>query len=234
MITAYPQSFTIKGNGERIEEENLVEFRLLYEGELRPTGNKGHPEETHAIRRSFHPQLRRLWKTNPNLRTMIENEGLAESIKSGPPPSVKLTMEEYFNLGISAMGKNWHRANFDLVPLVTKKMVLQCSLNIQLLRPEGEKYILQQGDIDGQLKTLFDALRIPGNAEETGGSTPEDDENPLFCLLEDDRLITEVRVTADQLLLLPHQRVVTANDAFVLIHVRLNHRDARTLGNIFG
>jgi hypothetical protein len=211
-----------------------VEFRLLYEGELRPSGNKTHALETHAIRRSFHPQLRRLWKMNTNLRTMVENEGLAESTKTGPCPADRLTMEEYFDLGINAMGKNWHRASFDLVPLVTKKMVLHCSLDIQLLRPEGEKYIFQQGDIDGQLKTLFDALRMPRNVEEAGGSIPEDGETPLFCLLEDDRLITEVRVTADQLLLLPHQREAKANDAFVLIHVRLNHKDARTFGNIFG
>jgi hypothetical protein len=232
MIPAYPQSFTIKGNGERIEEENLVEFRLLYEGELRPTSNKGHPEETHAIRRSFHPQLRRLWKINQNLKTMAQNEGLKESQRTGP--ATRLTMDEYFDLGVKNMGRNWNKADYDLVPLVTFDMVLRCSLDILLLRPEGRQYISNQGDIDGQLKTLFDALRRPDNMNETGKSQPQDDEMPLFCLLEDDKLISEVRVTSDQLLLLSNQKEIKANDAFVLIHVKLNHKDARTFNNVFG
>jgi hypothetical protein len=56
------------------------------------------------------------------------------------------------------------------------------------------------------VRTLLDALRIPDNADETGRATPTEDEKPLFCLLEDDRLISEVKVTADQLLTLPEQR----------------------------
>jgi hypothetical protein len=212
-----------------------VEFRLLYEGQLRPTANKKHAEETHAIRRSFHPQLKKLWKINPNLRTMAQNIGLGESQKSGP--AVTLTMDEYFNLGINSIGRNWTKAGYDLVPLVTPDMALRCSLDILLLRPHENKnkYIYSQGDIDGQLKTLFDALRRPSNRNETGGSEPpSDEEKPLFCLLEDDRLISEVRVNSDELLLLSNLRELEANDAFVLIHVKLNHKDARTFGNVFG
>jgi hypothetical protein len=46
----------------------------------------------------------------------------------------------------------------------------------------------------------------------------------FFCLLADDRLISEVRVVADELLLLPNYKQPQANDAFVVIHVRLNAR----------
>ena len=56
---------------------------------------------------------------------------------------------------------------------------------------------MRRGDIDGQIKTLFDALGIPENTEETANATPDKDEQPFFCLLQDDRLVTEVRVTTD-------------------------------------
>ena len=113
-------------------------------------------------------------------------------------------------------------------------MALRCSFDIMLLRPEEKRFIFTQGDIDGQLKTLFDALRMPGNLSKTGGMGPQDDEDPFFCLLQDDRLISEVRITTDQLLLLPNQRELKANDAYAVIHVRLNHKSARTFDNYFG
>lgn len=117
---------------------------------------------------------------------------------------------------------------------MTEEHDLRCSLDILLLRPEEPQYIYRQGDIDGQLKTLFDALRLPANSQETGGVEPQDDETPFFCLLEDDRLISEVRITTDQLLMLPNREAVKANDAYAVIHVKLNHRNARTFGNYFG
>jgi hypothetical protein len=114
-------------------------------------------------------------------------------------------------------------------------MALRCSIEVLLLRPElEERFIVRRGDIDGQVKTIFDALRIPENLDETGRIGPAADEVPFFCLLEDDRLITEVRVTTDRLLLLPNQVTVQPNDCFAVIRVRLNHGSARTFGNIFG
>ena len=132
-----------------------------------------------------------------------------------------ITDEERFDFGIKATGMRWSRAGFEFVPLVT----LRCSLYVLLLRPElGQKYILQRGDIDGQIKTLFDALRMPENLDETGKVGPQTDETPFFCLLEDDRLITEVRVTTDRLLLLPNQSSVKPNDCLAVIRVKLNHK----------
>jgi hypothetical protein len=52
-------------------------------------------------------------------------------------------------------------------------------------------------------------------------------------MLEDDKLISEVRVIADQLLLLPHEREAKANDAFVVIHVKLNYKTPRTFDQFF-
>jgi integrase len=54
--------------------------------------------------------------------------------------------------------------------------------------------LIKSGDIDGRLKTIFDALRMPKNLDETARQKPQDDEDPFFCLLEDDKLISEIRV----------------------------------------
>jgi hypothetical protein len=221
----------IVGTGDRIEENDLVEFRLIYEGELRPSGNRSRGEEMHAIRRSLHTQLRRLWTVNANLRQLADNVGNRLASGSLPPGA---TEQQRFDSGILAIGKQWSRAGYELVPLVTEEHVLRCSLDILLLRPEDKKYICNQGDIDGQIKTLFDALRLPSNSQEAGGIGPQEGETPLFCLLEDDRLISEVHITTDQLLMLPNHRDVRPNDAHAVIHVKLNHKNARTFNNYFG
>lgn len=231
MNAAPSTQLIIAGNGEGIEENCLMEFRLIYTGELHSSGNKSRGEEMHAIRRSLHPQLRRLWNVNPNLRQ------LADHLGNRDPGDMSIrgeTEQERFDFGIGAIGKKWSRLNYDFVPLVTTEHVLRCSFDILLLRPEEKRFICQRGDLDGQLKTFIDALRIPNHSGEAGGIGPQNDETPFFVLLEDDQLISEIKVTAEELLLLPDHREVKANDAHVVLHVKLNHRNARTFGNYFG
>lgn len=221
-----PHTAVFVNTGDPIESENLMEFRLLYQGELLAcTNTKRRAKEKHVIRKSFHPQLRRLWSLEENLRDYVYRK----SLRAAPDPH---TPEERFGIGIQAIGKDWSRAGFELVPLVIPEFALQCSIDVLLLRPSG--YIFTQGDIDGQLKTLIDALRIPDSVEEAGSAIPDVDEHPLFCLLQDDKLISEVKVTTDRLLLLPQEKDIKANDCYAVIHVKLNHRNARTFDNYFG
>jgi hypothetical protein len=62
---------------------------------------------------------------------------------------------------------------------------------------------------------------MPKNLDEAGGSGPQADENAFFCLLEGDKLISEIKVTTDSLLLLPRERKIKPNDAPLVIHVKL-------------
>lgn len=204
-----------------------MEFRLLYEGVL---GANRSPAQKHAIRRSFHPQLRRLWNLKKNLRQFAEHKSLRLLDRQNPRHT---TEPERFDLGIEAMGQQWEKAGFQLVPLVTPEHSVRCSLDILLLRPEENRFVFTSGDIDARLKTLFDSLRTPENPDEVGGATPQEDETPLFCLLQDDRLITEVRITTDELLLLPHERELRANDCFAVIHVKINHKSPGTFDQFF-
>ncbi len=205
--------------GEPIEDEGLMEFRLLYRGELPGSGK---PRDKHEIRRALHPQLRRLWRVKVNLRYYAAWQ--ANMLTSGVISSTS-SEQERIKIGLDAIGKQWNRAGFDFIPLATPELSLRCSLDILILRPGESKYIFEQGDLDNQVKVLFDALKLPRDVSETGGAIPQADETPFYCLLEDDRLISEVRVTADELLMLPESKAVGANDAFVIIDVKMNHRN---------
>lgn len=228
----------INSEEEIKEGENLLEFRLIYEGDLPPCTNaKRRPKEKHAIRRVFHPQLRRLWELKPNLRQLAEDLWVSSEERQNMDEKELEKLEgdkhDLSGAGLKYIGKQWNRAGYDLIPLVTQKFVLRCSLDVMLLRPGDKHFIFEQGDIDGQLKTLVDALRIPTTVEEAGGIGPQDGETPLFCLLENDNLVTEVHMVSDELLLLPHEKEVRANDAFVVIHVRLNHAHPGTFDRYF-
>ena len=85
------------------------------------------------------------------------------------------------------------------LPIVCDEFHLACALDILLLCKELSP-IIQAGDLDNRIKTLFDALRIPKLGEDMSG-----DEDPLYCLMTDDKLISELRVTADHLFAEPDQ-----------------------------
>ena len=65
----------LAGTGDEIEGDDPVEFRLIYEGTLPPSGGRRHQtcRETPQIRRFLHPQLRRLWHVQDNLRHLAEH-----------------------------------------------------------------------------------------------------------------------------------------------------------------
>jgi hypothetical protein len=93
---------------------------------------------------------------------------------------------------------------FRFVPLVCEAFATCCRLDIVYLRPQPHGPLINQyGDIDNRIKTLFDAFRLPQpgpEIEELTHETVGQDEDPFFCLLEDDSLITGFSVTADRLL----------------------------------
>ena len=205
-----------------------MEFRLIYEGELRSSGNRESTvDNKHAIRKALHPQLRRLWKVHKGIKQYARTQFDADAY-----PTIT-DEEDRTESGLGTIAKRWQRAGFDFVPLVTPEYALRCRLDILLLRPADERFLLNRGDLDGQVKTLFDGLRIPENTAETGGALATQDERPFYCLLSDDRLITEISVTDDQLLLLPHARRVEATDSFVVIHVKINHVYGGAMGRFF-
>lgn len=172
-----------------------MEFTLLYDGPLKANGTTKQKQE---IRRSFHPQLKTLWQQLPL-------KGL----------QTKLLKEEPKNGEISILRKV---GKFTYVPLVSEKLNLTAELNITFLRPEAPgSLITQGGDIDNRLKTLFDGLRMAKvDSEIPNGDEPTSDEDPFYCVLEDDSLITKVSVLTDRLL----QPTPTENHVHLIVGVK--------------
>jgi hypothetical protein len=224
-------------DGEFSSEEP-VQFRLLYSGQvLSASRYDSRASLKHKIRREFHPQLKRLWETNDNLRRLIEQTGfqrhvreIAKSSQSSADSTafnalcdeiLDTKSTKFFDYGFSIIKAKWERAGYKFIPLVTEEFCVRCVLDILFLRPEEPGLLIRSGDIDGRIKTVFDALRMPKNLDEAGGSGPQVGEDPFYCLLEDDKLISEIRVTTDHLLLLPKEQEIKANDAFLVITVKL-------------
>jgi hypothetical protein len=83
-------------------------------------------------------------------------------------------------------------------PLANETNGLICGLDILLLRDGKPGEAL--ADIDNRLKTIFDALRMAKTNEIDGLARPGDDDQPFYVVVEDDKLITHLSVTADTLL----------------------------------
>lgn len=182
-----------------------MDFRLIYEGDLKASGNaKTKVPNKNRIRRKLHDQLVEVWNHHPTLSWMKNqqthwpdksNRAIGQMVYS----SLKRPMPEEGETPAEALGRKYERGGILFVPLVSEVFNLVCSLNILFLR-RGRPGTLfdQSGDIDGRIKTLLDALRIPTDSNEMRGSP--DATSPLFCLLEDDKLVTELTVVTDRLL----------------------------------
>lgn len=155
-----------------------MRFVLHYRGPLRSNGSTSHK---HDVRRAFHVQLKRLWSQPP----------LNEDADLLTPPAREGSISNIRPLG-----------NFTFVPLVTAQLNGIVELTVTVLRPEPPGHLITQGgDIDNRMKTLFDALTMPRLLNALpNGAVPLEDENPFFCLLEDDNLVTSLSVRTEQLL----------------------------------
>jgi hypothetical protein len=179
-----------------------MRFRFVYQGELRsnqrdPLGNQSNKLAKHkqAIRKALHRKLKYFWETSWFLgrqEVYPKDYGIGSS---APDKLIPL---------IDAVAHSHQENGYRFVPLVRKDWRLACSLHVIFLRHDPPGSIVHAGDLDNRIKTLIDALRKPQNAKElSGNERPETDEDPFFCLLEDDKLITGLSVESDQLLIPP-------------------------------
>jgi hypothetical protein len=175
-----------------------MDFWLYYRGKLNANGSKEHK---HELRKIFHSQIKELWEHEP-FKTFPVQKG--ESV----------TGELFRQTG-----------DYEFVTLVIKNADLYAELDITILRAEPPGGIVQHGDIDNRLKTLFDALRYPQNIDEIpSAEKPTNDYYPLYCLLEDDSLIIRLNVLSGRLLDCKEEGIV-----LLLIHVSLKSKGRKTL-----
>jgi hypothetical protein len=172
-----------------------MEFRLYYRGSLHTDGDR---VEKQNLRRHFHRQLKQLWD-----QPLLADHKIL-----------------FFNDQGVALSRPVRRqvGNFVCIPLVSEAVNLVAELDILFLRPQRPGSIrTSKGDIDNRLKTLIDGLRLPGPGEVHADAQPSDGEDPLYCLLENDNLVTRLAVTTDQLLDSPER----SGEVLLVIHVLL-------------
>ncbi len=173
-----------------------VQFTLHYRGDLKANAR---PPDKHELRRHFHRQLAECWRQAP-LRVF-------EYLLKPPNPAAGKTLSLLTDLH-----------GFTFAPLISQRIHLVAELDIQVLWPQEPGAIITSGgDIDNRLKTLLDAFKMP--SEPTAlppGASPHSDENPFFCLLEDDSLVTRLAVDTDRLL----EPVTSLSEVELWIRVR--------------
>lgn len=122
---------------------------------------------------------------------------------------------------------------YRFVPLVREETSLLCSLDILFLRRDIPGSVIDAGDIDNRIKTIIDALRIPRHQNELVGSdaAPGADDDPFFCLLEDDSQVSRLVVETDTLLDPPADGNLDHSEARLMITVEIRPYDV-TLFNL--
>ena len=185
-----------------------MQFRLIYEGKLPPSGTSHRALQVkHEIRRVLHPQLKDLCERNILLsqqvrssRRLLFNTGGDENYGHDDQYWRDCNTPDF-----SKIGDKGRLGGFEFVPIVLGDIHGVCDLDILFLRRERPGSLITKheygGDLDNRLKIFFDALRMPHEDKELPkGTSPSAEEVPFLCLLEDDSLITSFRVETDTLL----------------------------------
>jgi len=198
----FPQTQVYFDDSESESEGSRMEFRLTYQGPL----HTDIPKEKHILRKEFHKQLKELWKQDPSLRYQSEARFIVNTIRNTRqiiPITGDPSLNPQAKTWVDYVADEHQRLGGRFVPLVSKFGGFTCSLDILFLRRDQPGAIIkkQGGDIDRRLIVLFDALRMPDTVGELFGFPLDSDEDPFYCLLEDDALITRVSVTTDRLLI---------------------------------
>jgi len=181
-------------------EGETMHFRLVLRGSL-PPDKRGTVPVKHRIRREIHPQLKTLWQQHPALRRSFDAPGNGVS-------------------RVEELATRYSHSGFRFVPLV-KKDSFACALDILLLRrQEPFRAFDPIGDLDGRVKTLIDGLRMPQLGQEIGDNKPGPDENPFFCLMDDDSAIFDFQVSVDRLLV-PLEPNESERDIVAIIGVQV-------------
>lgn len=194
----------------------FVKFTLTYDGPLPSSGNKPKNDDKWRIRKEVHPQFKDLWASHPALRMVEENRHFPKAGGSTltqvhhQHPGPILPPVQFTSDGEAVFSSGGNRELLDLCepinkhgawfrPLVRDSYALHCGLKISFLRKEPPGKVYQGGDIDGRIKTILDALTMPQHKEQIIEHTSTETA-PIFCLLQDDSLVSGLDVQSERLL----------------------------------
>ena len=185
---------------------------LDYEGRL-PTPQPGDQctEWKQKIRQAFSEQLDGYWTTDAKLiATLNAAGGFGEGVIAGNMVTLE-RWRPFWKVLIHG---------YQTSAIVTRQNGLLCHLHVDLRRREEPgQIILRSGpaaDLDNRLKVLFDALRVPHQPKDVPAHMHGTGSVDLFCLLEDDSLISELSIKTHK-----WTRPLKANDSPDTVRISL-------------
>jgi hypothetical protein len=200
-----------------------VEFRLIYDGKL-PAASRSDTRnvDKDRIRRVLSKQLAELFYTHPALKGWLEKDqtldGMDDDVRANY--ETKLKRGESYSV-VDLLSYKYERCGKRFVPLISSPYGIACSLHILFFRRDQPgNLIVSGGDLDNRIKVLLDALRLPQNCDEVlAPRLGDEDQSPVFVLLQDDSLIVDLQVTSDRLLT-PRVDGEHIHDVKLIIHAK--------------
>lgn len=200
-----------------------MEFQLIYEGKLPSNGNK---EDKSKIREQLHLQLKKLWTLPPlsyvsSYKEETKDAGITPFKYNSDPLAYDCGKEPCLVETVS---------DCKFIPIVHESLNLSAELDIFInFSPSDEdadnvsNFIKQCGDIDNKLKTLLDGLKIPDSNQlpnQWAESWLQKGRHEMYCLLQDDRLISSLSTKVAHTCLLPYDEDESGPKARVIIDVK--------------
>ncbi len=188
-----------------------MKFTLTFDGELGSQNGSKTVQKKWDVRKQFHPQLSELWRVNPLLINLQRNRQIFIGEHHDPSkimvedPQIRVSLMADVCKPISIGGR-------EFIPLVRQSLALKCSLKIIFLRKEEPGKLIIDGDIDNRIKVLLDSLTVPKDGDQV---VKDGETSPIYCLLEDDSLITGYEIQTHQLL----RPNISKNTAQLIIEV---------------
>jgi hypothetical protein len=211
----------------------LMKFTLTYDGPLSSNNGNHKFQKKWKIREHIQPQLADLWRTHPCLKNLVryvpkeQTYGWAESHHSNVPVT---RAPGEFKIPEIDLGAPIDVGGIGFLPLIRDSYALVCSLNIIFMRKEQPGKVYQGGDLDNRIKSLIDGLKVPKDDIDNVRNIRDKPAQPVFCLLEDDGLITKLSVETSRLLTAPEQ---DTNYVRLIIEVSVAVTQPRMYNQIF-
>jgi hypothetical protein len=166
-----------------------MKLTLTFDGDIPSVGNAkslpspGKLAAIWAMRDAFHAQLEHLWETHHLLQGRGSPQARAAATRLNTP--------------ILLHGRQF-------VALVRNDMPLKCELEVRMLVNHSPgSLITKAGDLDNRIKGVIDALRMPGSPDELRKRNSQP--NIYACLMQDDAVITGLKVSVERYLGCPSQ-----------------------------
>jgi hypothetical protein len=183
-----------------------MKFTLIYDGPL-PAGPKKRALYAGMIRNQLHAQMRDLWDNHVLMRELkhearVNNHAMVDiavdsrppalpDYADPPPPLKSDQIDLCAPIDVPGVGP--------FLPIIRESLHLACAIDILFLRHEEPAHLFDQsGDIDNRLKCFFDGLTIPNEGQAKAG--PDPCAEPLCCLLQNDKFISDFSIRSGRLL----------------------------------